>query len=213
VRNGLSQGFVLALLTSALPGCVEVFADNPARLVELKAFELDETEVTVDAYRTCVTAGTCRQPATGSECNWDKPDRGDHPVNCVDWAQATTYCGWVGKRLPTEEEWEAAARGATGRDYPWGNAPPRDQLCWSATSGGHTCPVGKYAAGNTPEGLKDMAGNVWEWTSSNYESEGRVVRGGSWYDSYFTNVHAAYRGKSAPGDRYSALGFRCARTQ
>ncbi len=119
--------------------------------------------------------------------------RSNHPINCVDWNQANAYCTSVGKRLPTEEDWEYAARGTAGNEYPWGNTPaPSNQLCWNGTGNDlgqgnrrSTCPVGSYPAGNTPLGL---AGNVWEWTSSGYSADysaardtaSRVFRGGGW---------------------------------
>jgi formylglycine-generating enzyme len=172
-----------------------------------------------------VQRGDCTPPATtGSykgrdtgpkvECNGDRPHRRNHPVNCVDWDQATAYCRSVGKRLPTEEEWEYAARGgAEGRTYPWGDAKPGNQLCWSR---GHhrtnTCAVGSFPRG--AYGLVDMAGNVWEWTASVYKTgdADRVVRGGNWLDDEASDVRGAVRLSYAPSDRNEFSGFRCARS-
>ncbi len=199
--------------------------EHPQHRVSVAAFAMDVTEVTVAAYARCVSAGACAAAGSGQYCNAADPGRANHPVNCVDWSQATAYCGWAGKRLPTEEEWEYAARGTDGRKYPWGNAPPGASLCWSGEGNDlgrpnrrSTCPVGSYPAGVF--GLKDMAGNVWEWTSSGY-SDGydkgrvdgrRVHRGGGWNDNYPSNVRSPDRGAGTPTYRYYNLGFRCART-
>jgi formylglycine-generating enzyme required for sulfatase activity len=163
--------------------------EKPVHPVAVAAFSMDVTEVTVAAYGACVTAGKCSEPGTGDDCNWGKNDRQDHPINCVDWNQATAYCAYAGKRLPTEEEWEYAARGTDGRTYPWGNEAPRNELCWKRwASKEGTCVVGSHPSGASPFGLQDMAGNVGEWTSSNYCSypinkcidTARVSRGGNW---------------------------------
>ena len=230
--------------------------EKPVHAVTVRAFEMDLTEVTVAAYSKCVAAGGCTAASDtvdwkGIEdndkkfwspyCNQDKADRQRHPVNCVDWAQADTYCRWAGKRLPTEEEWEFAARGTAGRLYPWGEAPPGPTLLnacgdecvafaktlgkdWQKMFDGSdgfetTAPVGSFPAGKTPEGLLDMAGNVWEWTSSGYSkdyneartNEARVRRGGSWGNGSPSNVRGASRSRSGVGERGGDLGFRCAR--
>ncbi len=200
----------LALATTLLVGCEAL---PPPRSVDLTSFTMDVTEVTVDAYRACVAAGVCARPGTGGNCNWEVPGRGNHPINCVDWTESATYCGWAGERLPTEEEWEAVARGAGGRQYPWGEAAPGQQLCWGPTSGGHTCAVGSFPAGDTPEGIKDMAGNVWEWTASEYapRNTSRVTRGASWDNGHAFYVQAAYRGRYPPSYSDADLGFRCVR--
>ena len=203
----------LALSSATLVGCGGYLEDYPLQTVERGPVRLDVTEVTVDGYRACVNAGTCTEPVTGGACNWDVEGRGNHPVNCVDWHQANAYCAWAGERLPTEQEWDAAARGVERRAFPWGNTPPSDQLCWGPTSGAHTCPVGSFPAGDTPEGLKDMAGNVWEWTLSTYKpvGESRVVRGASWDNGHAAFVLASYRGRYVPSYQDADLGFRCAR--
>ncbi|MBI3245402.1 MAG: SUMF1/EgtB/PvdO family nonheme iron enzyme [Deltaproteobacteria bacterium] len=139
--------------------------ERPGRMVFLDAFAIDIYEVTVAAYRQCVEAGKCTAPNTGGSCNWNTSDRAQHPINCVDWSQANAYCRWAGKRLPTEAEWEKAARGTDRRVYPWGNA-------WDATkanvSTNGTVAVGSYPAGKSPYGALDMSGNVWEWTADWY---------------------------------------------
>jgi formylglycine-generating enzyme required for sulfatase activity len=163
--------------------------ERPAHDVTLSSFSIDLTEVTVAAYRLCVDAGRCTPSIKFEQCNWGRADRDDHPINCVDWAQAKAFCAWAGKRLPTEEEWEYAARGRDGRRFPWGNSPPGPQLLNAcdkecglarerarsrdapllfAESDGWatTAPVGSYPAGESAFGVLDLAGNVWEWTAS-----------------------------------------------
>ncbi len=192
--------------------------------VTVATFWMDRTEVTVAAYDRCVAAGACTAPAPidGWPCNWGEPGRESHPINCVDWEMAETYCHWAGGRLPTEAEWEYAARGTDGRTYPWGNETPSAQLCWSGIEArAGTCPVGAFAGGNLPFGLADMAGNVWEWTSDCYRSysgrraagrcHDRVDRGGSWGDNGSAWFHASFRDRLAPSNRSAYLGIRCAR--
>ncbi|MGA7305463.1 MAG: SUMF1/EgtB/PvdO family nonheme iron enzyme [Rhodothermales bacterium] len=176
-------------------------------------------------------------------CNGMREDRQQHPINCVDWNLANAYCRAVGKRLPLEEEWEYAARGQDGRKYPWGNAAPNPELLntcdaecvamgerlghsgWPSMFSGSdgwesTSPVGSYPKGASPFGLLDMAGNVWEMTSSGYSmdygsqrnGEKHVYRGGGWgYHDPFL-IRTTYRGKSVPTYRGADLGFRCAQT-
>ena len=191
-------------------------AAKPVHPVDVAAFCMDKTEVTAAAYGACVKQGKCSEPNSDGYCNWGKGDRDNHPINCVDWNQATAFCAASGKRLPTEEEWEYAARGSDGRDYPWGNEAPGSQLCWNRQGQG-TCPVGQFSAGKF--GLFDMAGNVWEWTTSGYsddynatrQTEARVNRGGGWFDVVPGYVRAARRFRNPATDRHDYLGLRCAR--
>lgn len=195
--------------------------EKPVHQVRVSAFEMDVTEVTVAQYRSCVSVGACDPPNSAGRCNFGQGGKDDHPVNCVDWDQATAFCAWAGKRLPTEAEWEYVARGTDGRTYPWGNEAPSEQLCWGRYPfPGTTCPVGAYPAGDSPFGVKDMAGNVWEWTSTEYCDSyapradcdsARVIRGGSWDIDDAQIVRAADRGMDAPAVRNDYHGFRCAR--
>ena len=181
---------------------------------ELGAFQIDRTEVRVSEYRHCVDEGACAAPAVASGCNWNAPGRGEHPVNCVDWDQAKAYCEWIGKRLPTEQEWEKAARGTDGRTYPWGDDGPSCDVAvmsGAPSCGGGTAPVASRDRGRSPYGLFDMAGNVFEWTGSLYASGGgaRVLRGGSWKNDA-TAIRSSHREGALPNLRDASVGFRCA---
>lgn len=184
--------------------------------VAVKAFELGETATTVDAYARCVKAGVCSKPNTGGACNWGT-DRTDHPINCVDWNQAGAFCRWIGGRLPTEEEREyVASGGSEGRTYPWGNEEPGARACWDGEGNDlgkgnrkTTCPIGSHKAGDSKWGLHDLAGNVWEWTSSDYDSSKKGIRGGSWYLDYPEILRAQSRNWVDPSGGRLNVGFRC----
>ena len=197
--------------------------ERPRARIRVEAFSIDRVEVTNARYGLCVEAGACSLPVGTA---FGDATKAGHPVTIVSWAQAAAYCQWVGKRLPTEAEWEKAARGVDGRRYPWGSRLEPDRVNAGYTAG--TAAVGSYAAGVSPYGVLDMAGNVWEWTSSLYRpypyaaGDGRedlkargarVNRGGSWYyEAWY--VRTTYR---ATADhiyrRIADLGFRCARCQ
>jgi formylglycine-generating enzyme required for sulfatase activity len=203
--------------------------ERPLHAIQVAAFCMDRTEVTTQAYEACLTAGACTRPkGTHPRCNAGKADRGEHPINCVDWKQATTYCDVAGKRLPTEEEWEFAARGPAGRAFPWGDQLTGSEICWNGfrnTRKEHgwegTCPVGSYPAGDTPgTGIADLSGGVTEWLSTfdcPYDPKERCgktrrgLRGGSWFDNTEAYVRAASRGGYAPTEQSYFVGFRCAR--
>jgi formylglycine-generating enzyme required for sulfatase activity len=191
-----------------------------AEVVTVAPFSIDATEVTVGSYAACVGAGKCSAPAKEALCNWSARGKGKHPMNCVSWHQAAEHCAWAGKRLPTEEEWEWAARGATaGRKYPWGENEPGNQLCWKRLAGdekkvrGGTCAVGEHAPGASAQGIQDLAGNVAEWTASDYGAEQRVIRGGSWSSEEPKLVEAAHRHWDAVTSQYATLGFRCVKSR
>ena len=205
--------------------------EKPVHRVRVEGFELAKSEVTVAQYRACVRAGTCTEPGSGSSCNWGKSGRDDHPVNCVDWEQAVAFSRWAGGRLPSEAEWEYAARsGGRSQRYPWGD---EQASCARAVmdDGGNGCGQGgtwavcSKARGLSAQGVCDLAGNVWEWVEdcwhgdySGAPSDGRawtsgctgsdrVSRGGSWYDTA-RNLRAASRNGFSPGNRGDNLGFR-----
>jgi formylglycine-generating enzyme required for sulfatase activity len=190
--------------------------EKPAHPVTVGAFCMDRAEVTVDAYAKCVASGKCVEAGSDPACNGSS--RPNHPVNCVSAKQALEYCASVGKRLPSEEEWELAARGAAGRKYPWGDAIPSAQVCWQREKSEGTCEVGATQGGATPEGIVDLTGNVLEWTSSkpcsyadpNLCKEGRVVRGGSWYAAQPSGLRTTRRWDWPEFSRLPILGFRCA---
>ncbi len=209
--------------------------EKPVHTVHVSSFELMKTEVTVGQYRKCVEAGACTAPndkSSATYCNWGYSGREDHPVNCVDWLQAQAFAKWAGGRLPTEAEWEYAARsGGESWTYPWGD---EEATCSRAilSDGGNGCgegrtwPVCSKPAGNSTHGVCDLAGNVWEWVQDGYHDsysgapgdgrawEGgasdRVVRGGSWY-IIASGLRASARMGVAPSFRLYALGFRLAR--
>ncbi|HSK88998.1 MAG TPA: SUMF1/EgtB/PvdO family nonheme iron enzyme [Anaerolineales bacterium] len=196
-----------------------------AHTVDLTAFWIDQTEVTNEMYAKCVQEGSCPPPSNATDFN--DSSYADHPVVYVSWNDANQYCTWAGRRLPTEAEWEKAARGTDGRVYPWGD-PIACSFAnyWGEENGcvDDTTPAGKYPEGASPYGALDMTGNVLEWVSTIFESYpydatdgredpgasgARVLRGGSW------NVTAEFSRASrrdwySPTIRRNYVGFRCA---
>lgn len=236
----------------------------PPHEVTVAPFCIDRTERTVGWYRTCATQGRCGSMQVTVEWDgissrereaWSRACAGTLaggdalPMTCADWSAASGACGAEGARLPTEAEWEFAARGEDGRSYPWGPGTPgvdhgnfcgaecvayadsvgiRDvQPLHGATDAyGHLAPVASFPGGQSPYGVHDLSGNVWEWVADAYapyvpgaasnptgptSGEHRVLRGGGWNDPDPNRVHASFRFWLAPGTRSSDLGFRCAR--
>ena len=188
----------------------EAFDDEALRKVNLEPFRIGKYPVTVSQYLTFVEEGTApnREPE-----NWDaQQEHPNWPVVNVMWHQATAYCEWAGGRLPTEEEWERAARGPNGTKYPWGNEdidPSRAN--YDESKIGHPTPVGLYPSGASAEGIHDMVGNVWEWTSSEYSkgSGTYVWRGGSFGLNRWV-ARSSCRADAQPVGQYLNLGFRLA---
>jgi formylglycine-generating enzyme required for sulfatase activity len=205
---------------------------QPAHEVYLDHFAIDRVEVTVERYAVCVAEGGCSAAGNDGECTAARADGGELPINCVSWDQAQAYCAWADKRLPTEAEWEKAARGRDGRAFPWGNEPASCELAVMYDAGALGCgagaplPVGSRPQGASPYGALDMAGNLWEWTADWYRSgydpalrdnppgpehgEERVVRGGSWDDMWGERaMRITERASNAPATSGRHLGFRC----
>jgi len=241
-------------------------SERPVHTVSLDSYWIDRTEVTnfmfeafvgQRAYQTdAEKSGSSNgyNPDTNKSeltqgADWQHPlgpasnltDLSQHPVVHVSWNDAVAYCEWAGRRLPTEAEWEKAARGTDGRTFPWGSDFDGTRLNFADVRLGafwgnsifddgfqFTSPVGIYPAGASPYGALDMSGNVWEWVNdwvdeAYYQSsppsnpggpasgEYRIVRGGSWHDPE-DGQRAAYRGWAGPEDTDITLGFRCALT-
>ena len=208
--------------------------EKPAHTIYLDAFWIDQTEVTNEQYANCVSNGGCTPPSYVSSNSRDSyygnSQFNDYPVIHVNWNQAKAYCEWAGRRLPTEAEWEKAARGIDERTYPWGNTPPNENLLNFNNNIDDTTPVGNYPSGISPYGAYDMAGNVYEWVAdwyaeSYYEDsstsnplgpnlgQSRVIRGGLWGRVGYNNVHSAFRYHAGLSYFNSILGFRCARSR
>jgi formylglycine-generating enzyme required for sulfatase activity len=202
--------------------------EQPIHTVALDGFWIDRTEVTNNQYRRCVEAKACQAPRT-DEDDWEEPDyydasAGDHPVGWVTWEDAQTYCEWAGGRLPTEAEWEYAARGPQGSTYPWGeNLPTCELVQFKACSEIGIAPVGSFPGGVSWCGALDMSGNAFEWVADwygPYASErqvnptgppgmDRVVRGGGWLSLSY-EMRSAHRGPAFPDFSMNGRGFRCA---
>ncbi len=233
--------------------------EAPRRNLYLDAFYLDRHAVSVGQYRRCVEAKVCSVPDLAKGCNWPRPpkkkspeDEGfedeeepderspallanldRHPVTCVSYFQADEYCRWAGKRLPSEAEWEKAARGTRAPTYPWGKKVPSCALAnyfvrkkKYCRNKGETAAVTDYADVASPYGAVQLAGNVYQWVKDWYgkeyygKSDGRnplgplrgkyrVVRGGSWF-SPAVDLRATARGPLPPGMQLPYVGFRCA---
>jgi sulfatase modifying factor 1 len=224
--------------------------EKPVHRVEVSGFWLARTPVTNAQFERFVKASGYKTAAEKrgkawvykdgkwreiAGANWRAPagagssiaGKEHHPVVSVSWEDAMAFCKWGGYRLPSEAQWEYAARGRAGRKYAWGNAAPDRERCNYGKNEGGTTAVGKYSpAGDTPEGLQDMAGNVWEWCEdwyakdyysnsqqqkqlNNRNSQCKVLRGGGWLDDS-NGVRASDRGRNLPSISFNYNGFRCA---
>ena len=206
--------------------------EKPLHTVYLDAYWIDQTEVTNAQYAQCVAEHGCTVPfkttaGTRDFYFWNTA-YADYPVVYVDWQQAQDYCRWAGRELPTEAQWEKAARGPGGYMYPWGNISPTTALAnYDGSFLNDTTPVCSYPEGASPYGALDMAGNVWEWVADWYgaypsgtvsnptgptSGEYRVLRGGAFYGSKFS-IRSADRLKIHPNHSDLNIGFRCSLTQ
>ncbi len=203
---------------------------RPAQEVYVDAFYMDEFEVTNEMYDACVYAVECRKPQQGGSATrntyFANPVYAKFPALYVDWKMANAYCEWRGARLPTEAEWEKAARGTDARLYPWGNDEPDCSLANHVGCVADTTPVDQHEKGQSPYGVYGMSGNVWEWTSTLFKAypykadDGRedpdalgerIARGGSWhvFGGNSGNVRADTRLRLDPGYFGGYVGFRC----
>ena len=201
--------------------------EAPEHISSTKAFYMDLNEVTNSDYEKFVVATQQMTPYHWTEGNIPKRKE-QHPVVYVSWFDASNYCKWAGKRLPTEHEWEKSARGQDGFIYPWGNQWALDKSNHPYKNSTGTEPIGSYPQGRSPYGLNDMSGNVWEWvdsyylphpgnpvTRAEYGKDKRVLKGGSWFDclSYGCGLSAPTFNRSffTPEVKNNSFGFRCAK--
>ncbi|MBI3995611.1 MAG: formylglycine-generating enzyme family protein [Nitrospirae bacterium] len=203
--------------------------EHPRRTPQLPTFAIDRYEVTQAEYKIFTDQTGNRTPPI-----WKNgavpPGRERHPVTFVSWYDAAQYCRWAGKRLPTELEWEKAARGPDGLEYPWGNQYEAGRANTGDSEANDTLPVGRFESGKSPYGVYDLVGNAGEWVEDGYQSYPgnskpsplygaglKVIRGGSWGGGgghYAMSIfyRAAHRLFADPLDRFPDTGFRCAKS-
>ena len=176
----------------------------------MRDFSLGKTEVTAAAYASCIAVGACPGEARqrdDASCSLTA-EKTDQPVNCVTFEEASAFCRWIGGRLPAAEEWEFAAKGGEDRLYPWGNDPPTSERANYAGAG--TSAPGRFPKGAGKAGLQDLAGNVWEWTTTMGVGKAREAKGGSWY-ARPAQLRTSARLLLDPTAWSAAVGVRCAR--
>jgi len=225
--------FMMGCNTSLDSNCAN--DEKPYHAVTLSGYKIDKHEVTAGEFAVCVADGACNnsgdrqyyENSENSSCNLNASNKGTHPVNCVTWYGAKAYCVWLGKRLPTEAEWEKAARGTEGQVYPWGNQTATCALANLSSCGSGTVPVESIEAGKSPYGIYESAGNVGEWVNDYYDSAyyetspsndpqgpasgtNRSLRGASW-GSGAVNLRSSNRYTYLPTNYSVYDGFRCAK--
>ncbi len=198
-------------------------AESPEHVVYLDAFFIDKTEVTQRAYRRCVQDGACSPPRRSFL--FGNRDYDDFPIVFIDWFQAEAFCAWRGARLPTEAEWEKAARGIEGLRYPWGDEYEMGRAAFRFDK---LQKVGAWPRGASPYGAFDMGGNVWEWVQDWYDpeyysrsprrnpkgpdtGERKIYRGGSWRSDLTIYLRTTHRNNFAPTLSDIFTGVRCAK--
>jgi formylglycine-generating enzyme required for sulfatase activity len=266
-RGAAAQGEKPDLRWVALPAGTlrmgsdsDVKVEKPVHEVKVPTFMMTKTEITVEQYAMCVRAGRCTKPSIADDlfwrrycelcgscpkptthwrvrCNWSVKGRNDHPINCVDWKQARSFCFWAGGRLPSEAEWEHAARSGEGWKYPWGDEEAScsrvvmyEDECRHGCGVNGTRKVCSKPSGNTKQGLCDMLGNVSEWVEDCWhrdyhgapntgnpwtmncdELDYRVSRSGGW--AYQYKIGTSDRRYEKASCRTDFQGFRCAKQQ
>ncbi len=227
-NKSLTNGMTLIPSGDFIMGSNERWDDEaPEHISSTQKFYIDLNEVTNADYKKFTDETKRKTPYHWPEGNLPK-SKEQHPVVYVSWFDADNYCKWMGKRLPTEQEWEKAARGTDGLIYPWGNQWSLDKSNNPYKHSTGTVPIGSFPEGKSPYGLNDMSGNVWEWvdsyylphpgnpvTRAEYGKDKRILKGGSWFDclSYGCGLSAPTFNRSffTPEVKNNSFGFRCAK--